>query len=291
MDLNLCRSWVRASEDPIKANYQKKDSFWTTVAAGFAENAKGGAERSISSLQSRWADINKKCTKFNGIISQTRLQFTSGFNEEKYAEVASKLYKKEMNNEDFPFLACWEYLKEKPKWTVASGSAANFLKEGKEPATKAIKRENSSKMKSVSNTLKIEQVDDEIAEEEGTSTRPLGSKEAARRRAEAQRLAEADDKAARAMEARAESHKMAVQFKIMTAANSDAAKEWLRMMSENILEEAKREAEAKKRAADEQLKRAIKKKELLVAAVTPTAIATDLTSVWKWRTRKMWPLR
>jgi hypothetical protein len=47
MDLNLCRSWVRASEDPIKANYQKKDSFWTTVAAGFAENAKGGAERVI----------------------------------------------------------------------------------------------------------------------------------------------------------------------------------------------------------------------------------------------------
>jgi hypothetical protein len=66
------------------------------------------------------AAINKDCTKFNGIFVQLKAIPRSGWNSEKFEEEALKLYKEEVK-EDFKFLSCWVYLKEKPKWVNTSG--------------------------------------------------------------------------------------------------------------------------------------------------------------------------
>ncbi len=74
--------------------------------------------RTLSSLQCRWASINKDATKFNGIFAKTIPR--SCWNQAKYEEEALKLYKEEVK-EDFKFLPCWVYLKERPKWVNTSG--------------------------------------------------------------------------------------------------------------------------------------------------------------------------
>ncbi len=71
--------------------------------------------RTSSSLQCFWVSINKDATKFNIIFAQLKSNSRSGWNQAKYEEEALKLYKEEVK-EDFKFLSCWVYLKEKPKW-------------------------------------------------------------------------------------------------------------------------------------------------------------------------------
>ena len=119
-DFQLAQAWVQASQDPIIGTNQDGKSFWQTIKSNFMKLSKTNEERSISSLQSQWSDINKKATKFNGTYLQIKRVPRSGFNEDKYIEEALKLYKEEMS-EDFPFLSIWHYLKDKPKWTDYTG--------------------------------------------------------------------------------------------------------------------------------------------------------------------------
>jgi hypothetical protein len=273
MDRNLCVAWTYSSEDPIAGTYQKKSAFWTTVQSHFMRLSGSVEERTISSLQCRWADINKKCTKFNGIMTQTRNVTRSGYTEDNYVEDALKVFKHEMG-EEFNFLSCWQYLKEKPKWTINSGSIAAVVKK-----EQVIKKEKGESKPTLMNKNEVLYLDDDEDVDEVGNTRPPGAKDAKNNRATAQRQIEIDDKAARAMEARAETHKVSLHFKIMAAvSNTDAAKEWLAMMSQNILEEAKKEVEDKKRAAEAQKMRAAKKKEKLNSAVTPRSIVSELSS-------------
>jgi len=68
-DQHLCTAWVITSEDPITGTGQKKDAFWKSITATF-QRLSGPVEepRTLSSLQCRWASINKDATKFNGIL-------------------------------------------------------------------------------------------------------------------------------------------------------------------------------------------------------------------------------
>ena len=116
-DLHLSLAWVQSSDDPIVGNYQDGKSFWQTIQAAYRKFSPTNEERSLASIQARWSDINKKSTKFNGIYTQIKRVPRSGYNDEKYIQDALALYNDE-EKESFPFLACWHYLKEKPKWLL-----------------------------------------------------------------------------------------------------------------------------------------------------------------------------
>ena len=108
---------IHASNDPIVGNYQEARTFWQSVQAAYSSLSTTNEERSIEGLKSRWADINKMVTKFNGNYLQIKRVPRSGFNEEKYLEDALLLYQDE-EKERFPFLLCWSYLKEQAKWVA-----------------------------------------------------------------------------------------------------------------------------------------------------------------------------
>ena len=65
-DMNLAQGWSQASHDPIIGNMQDGKSFWQTIKSNFMKLSKPNEGRSISSLQSRWSDANKRTSKFNG---------------------------------------------------------------------------------------------------------------------------------------------------------------------------------------------------------------------------------
>jgi hypothetical protein len=73
-DQHLCTAWVATSEDPITGTGQKKDAFWKSIMAAFQRLSGPGEEsRTLSSLQCRWASINKDATKFNGFFTQLKM--------------------------------------------------------------------------------------------------------------------------------------------------------------------------------------------------------------------------
>jgi hypothetical protein len=101
-DEALAKACIKASTDSVHGNYQKTKNFWGTIQeyyASFTANltkVDGKTkldERSISSMQTRWNQINKATLKFNGIFTQ---------NQEMYKEEAKPLYLYELK-EPFNF--------------------------------------------------------------------------------------------------------------------------------------------------------------------------------------------
>jgi hypothetical protein len=192
-------------------------------------------------LQCRWAAINKDCTKFNGIFVQLKAIPRSGWNYEKFEEEALKLYKEEVK-EDFKFLSCWVYLKEKPKWVNTSGFirpavAKNVISKDIQPVV-----EDSSSLK------KVEKEENDVKLE-----RPMGQKAAKLHRTLADKQASADERTATALELRAESHKDYLHYKIMSKmGDSEIAKQWFQLMAEEALLEKKKKLTEKKRLLEQQ---------------------------------------
>ena len=273
-DLHLAHAWVAASDDPIVGNYQDGKTFWQSVQAAYSKLSATNEERSKQGLQGRWADINKKVTKFNGTYLQLKKVQRSGYNEEKYVEDALALFLEE-EGERFTFLSCWQYLKDKPKWV---GNGAPKKKEAKKAA---VKQEQKLPLLPAADRSVVCEIDDCGVEEgaEEVASRPIGQKKAKELRNSSLRQLEIDEKTARAMESRAETHKLQVEFKLMNSlGDCPAAKEWKELMAEEILLEKKKKLAANKRAIEAQEAREKRKKQLserLQKEVTPTELSFD----------------
>ena len=243
-DQHLCTAWVITSEDPITGTGQKKDAFWKSIMATF-QRLSGPVEepRTLSSLQCRWASINKDATKFNGIFAQLKSIPRSGWNQAKYEEEALKLYKEEVK-EDFKFLPCWVYLKEKPKWVNTSGFIRPVA------AKKAVMEEATQPPVPVqAPSTEAELVDIPDAKPE----RPMGQKAAKLHHSLSDKQASADERTAMAMELHAESHKDYLHYKIMSKmGDSEIAKQWFQLMAEEALLEKKQKLTERKRLLEKQ---------------------------------------
>jgi len=271
-DLHLCQAWVQSSNDPIVGNYQDGKSFWQTIQEAYRKFSATNEERSLQALQARWADINKKTTKFNGIYTQITRVPRSGYNEEKYIQDALALYNDE-EKESFPFLACWHYLKGKPKWLL---NGAPKKKEAKKAAM-VKKTDSLPSLPAISKELAVN-IDDGVVDE-AESSRPIGQKKAKEIKNVALRQVEVDEKTARALESRAETQKLQVELKLMKSlGDCPAAKEWKELMAEEILMEKKKKIMAKRRAAEAEENREKKKNQIserLQKEVTPTELFFD----------------
>ena len=165
----------------------------------------------------------------------------SGWNYEKFEEEALKLYKEEVK-EDFKFLSCWVYPKEKPKWVNTSGFirpavAKNVISKDIQPVV-----EDSSSLK------KVEKEENDVKLE-----RPMGQKAAKLHPTLADKQASADERTAMALELRAESHKDYLHYKIMSKmGDSEIAKQWFQLMAEEALLEKKKKLTEKKRLLEQQ---------------------------------------
>ena len=212
-DVNLAQAWSQASHDPIVGNMQDGKSFWQTINSNFMRLSKTNEERSISSLQSRWSDVNKKTSKFNGTYLQIKRVPRSGWNEDKYIEEALQLYKDEML-EDFTNMAVWNYLKDKPKWLLQA------MKKKEVPKKEAPKKEAAAAEATTTTTISTSRTTGAVvglAEDDGVgSLRPIGQKKAKDQRNVPLRQVEIDDRTSWALQSRAETHKLSMEFKLFS---------------------------------------------------------------------------
>ena len=97
---------------------------------------------------------------------------------------------------------------------------------------------------------------------EEVASRPIGQKKAKELSNSSLRQIKIDEKTARALEFRAETHKLQVELKLIKALGDClAAKEWKELMAEEILMEKKKKMAANKRAAEAQEARERRKKQ------------------------------
>jgi hypothetical protein len=124
-DLFLCRAFVNVSENPIKGNNQKTDTFWTSIHEHFAklydeeteDKVEGcGGDRTAHSLMNRFQrQIQKNVNTWNGHYKQIKSTPQSGVNEEGYIEQANELFN-EIEGKQFKFDKCIPILHQMPKF-------------------------------------------------------------------------------------------------------------------------------------------------------------------------------
>jgi hypothetical protein len=81
-DETLCSAYLNVSKDPIVGASQQGKAYWTRITIYFNEMRKTPIQRSLSSLQHRWGDIQKDTSRFCGAFSEIMRRNESGKNED-----------------------------------------------------------------------------------------------------------------------------------------------------------------------------------------------------------------
>ncbi|KNE95716.1 hypothetical protein PSTG_10934 [Puccinia striiformis f. sp. tritici PST-78] len=124
-DVQICKSWLEVSQDPLNSTNQASDTFWTRVEEHYT-SVKIDSSRSWSSIKSRWQILQHAVNKFCGCVKQVDLANKSGTTVEDRFLCAMKLYqaisvtgkkmKKPKKPSKFTHMACYHVLSKAEKW-------------------------------------------------------------------------------------------------------------------------------------------------------------------------------
>ncbi|EHS62909.1 uncharacterized protein PGTG_22735 [Puccinia graminis f. sp. tritici CRL 75-36-700-3] len=68
-DVQLCRSWIVISEDPLVGTHQDGTTFWKRVHHSYSKNLPE-SRRTAGSLKAHWVALQKPISKFRGFVNQ-----------------------------------------------------------------------------------------------------------------------------------------------------------------------------------------------------------------------------
>jgi hypothetical protein len=77
-DIQLCKSWIHISNDPIIGNDQPGKTYWERIATDFHKNRDFESDRTANSLEHRFGIILKECMKFQGYYEEVKRRHPSG---------------------------------------------------------------------------------------------------------------------------------------------------------------------------------------------------------------------
>ncbi|OAV96827.1 hypothetical protein PTTG_26263 [Puccinia triticina 1-1 BBBD Race 1] len=90
-DVEICRSWLEISEDPLNGMNQSANTFWDRVCEHYLAKILT-YKRPLKSIKTRWQTIQRSVNKFNGCYKQLQQANQSGSNAEDRIGGALKLY-------------------------------------------------------------------------------------------------------------------------------------------------------------------------------------------------------
>ncbi|KAF8715880.1 hypothetical protein HU200_026840 [Digitaria exilis] len=114
-DRNLVTSWLEISNDAITCNAQKKDGMWLKILGRYELRRGSYPERSMKSLQSRWDCIKAESGKFASCYADVVRENPSGMTDADKTTAAASDFAG-LYNHNFPYLYCWDILKDEPKF-------------------------------------------------------------------------------------------------------------------------------------------------------------------------------
>ncbi|KAL6896895.1 hypothetical protein ACP4OV_007467 [Aristida adscensionis] len=114
-DVNIVKSWVEISCDPVISNSQKRSSMWDRIMVRYNLRRGSFPERSLRSIQSCWDVIKGEVAKFSFFYADIMRENPSGNSDgdmtTRAAANFASIYKR-----NFAFMHCWELMKDEPKW-------------------------------------------------------------------------------------------------------------------------------------------------------------------------------
>jgi hypothetical protein len=115
-DADLCRAWLAVSQDATAGTDQRAETFWGRVMEEFVAMS-SGETRTIQSLQTRWSSLQANVSKFCGYLAAVKNEEHSGWSPENILKEALHRYA-DFRKSAFDSMACYEILKDAPKWHV-----------------------------------------------------------------------------------------------------------------------------------------------------------------------------
>lgn len=165
-DLQLCKSWLEISQDPLTGNGQTASSFWERVQVDFMLH-RPEIRRTAASLKSRWGPMNRSVQKFALCVSQVNGMVISGKTGRDKMADAHTMYHR-LEGHKFKSLDCYNLLSTAPKWKEYS-SIRSANRNSKRASSSGPAEGKSNSVESDSNNVPNE--------------RPIGQKRAKRLRA------------------------------------------------------------------------------------------------------------
>jgi hypothetical protein len=122
-EMQLCRSQLCISQDPIVGNGQRRESFWERICVHFNRHQpRGVGARTAGSIETKFGIIKHDVSKFCGAYGFCFNNKESGQSLDDILQATLDLYKVQYpKNQSFIFLHCWLILKEHPRWMETPG--------------------------------------------------------------------------------------------------------------------------------------------------------------------------
>jgi hypothetical protein len=184
-DYELCRAWIRISEDPAVGTHQDGHTFWQRVTTAYHE-AIPIPIRPVDSTKKRWGILQRWINKFHGCVHQAELMNQSGQSAEDHLNRALRLYSHDLQTH-FKHLRCYNMLVKCPKWNSYTHDmqkrVASKKKRPRSPSEEAPSTAPASTAPDESTPVPSDAVD-AVSDFEGTPEevanleRPMGKKKA-----------------------------------------------------------------------------------------------------------------
>ena len=130
--MQLCRSWVAISKDPLIGTNQEAMTFWSRVAQHFNKDIPG-SKRTAGSLKARWGVLQKVINKFCGCVNQVKQHNQSGASLEDCLNRALHFFSKDQKVV-FKHLCCYNILSKVLKWSAYINKNTRKSSEGEQEA-------------------------------------------------------------------------------------------------------------------------------------------------------------
>jgi len=114
-EVRLASAWLNNSNDPIRGNDKKGDTFWKDITSEFNKNAAAGRERDTNQLKIHWSRLKTVIADFNGCYTKVTRVNKSGASDDQLMDEALALYT-ERYKKPFTLFHWWRTLKNQPKW-------------------------------------------------------------------------------------------------------------------------------------------------------------------------------
>ncbi|GMF47906.1 unnamed protein product [Phytophthora fragariaefolia] len=85
--IQLCKSWLETSQDPVRGVSQKKCTFYSRIYEHWLEHKPADADSRESAIAARWKKMQPEVTKFSGLYSKLKSRERSGWNDTSLAFV------------------------------------------------------------------------------------------------------------------------------------------------------------------------------------------------------------
>ncbi|CAM0952604.1 unnamed protein product [Alopecurus aequalis] len=89
-DLTLCDAYLEITTDPVIGIDQSRDCYWKRINAYFHANKTEDSDRTLGSLQHRWAVINEQVSKFCACYAQVIARNQSGMTRDNKLHLPRK---------------------------------------------------------------------------------------------------------------------------------------------------------------------------------------------------------